>query len=125
MPCCVYVHSYGHSRAGVVFTMNICTVHSTLKYMLTKYKKMLFELMLRTLKKKNREFEMIVLKHDEKKINKSISNLKGSLLICLAYVVLLLSEVFCSAIGLREISHTKICCHRLRLNHSISIIILA
>ncbi len=38
MPCCVYVHSYGHSGAGVVF-------------MLTKYKNMLFELLLRTLEK--------------------------------------------------------------------------
>ncbi len=51
MPCCVYVHSYGHSGAGVVFTMNICLKKSTLKFMLTKYKKMLFELLLRTLKK--------------------------------------------------------------------------
>lgn len=58
MLCCVYVHSYGHSGAGVVFTMNIRLKKSSLKYMLTKYKKM-FELMLRTLKKYI-EFEMIV-----------------------------------------------------------------
>lgn len=53
--CHVYVHSYGHSGSGVVFTMNIlCLKKALFKYMLTKYKNLLFEPMLRTLKKINK-----------------------------------------------------------------------